>query len=53
MDKNYNVISFKIQFSVLAYEIAIVSGDLEEAAELLEDIDEEHQRQRKQVNVEK
>merc|ERR1712150_171155 len=42
MDKNYNVISYKIQFQVLAYEIAIVSGDLEEAAELLEDIDEEH-----------
>ena len=30
MDKNYCIISYKIQFQVLAYEIAVVGGDLEE-----------------------
>jgi len=42
MDKNYGVVAFKLSLELLAYQVAIVREAFEEAAELLEEIPEEH-----------
>jgi len=42
MDKNYNIIAYKLQLELLFYQVAIVRGDFEEAEEVLKDIDESY-----------
>merc|ERR1719204_2055729 len=42
MDKNYNIIAYKLQLELLFYQVAIVRDDFEEAEEVLKEIDESH-----------